>query len=351
MHDTRRELSTCLVFCLSMCAAADILDQRCWRELKTVAKDKGLEVLSEHAESLVMDTHATATVKAYEGAYGRWRTWANSHSFQALPADPAAVSLYLVHLLEQSSSASAVSKAKAAIRWAHEKACLPLPFNSMVEQIATAAKRRAAKPPARKRPFSREQVAAMVRELALDSDCFKLRTAVMIAVGFAGFMRWDDLQRIRVGNIAFHSKHMEIQLEKRKNDQMRQGTSVFISKQGQEIGAYALCQRLIQTAGLESEDLLLSNLVKKKERWTRKKGSLNYTRARELLQEAVGKAGMDPTEFGLHSLRSGGTTAAAAAKVPQRLLKRQGGWRSEAVNVYIQETLDNLLAPSEAASW
>ena len=32
---------------------ADIMDQRCWQELKTVAKDKGLEALSEHAESLV----------------------------------------------------------------------------------------------------------------------------------------------------------------------------------------------------------------------------------------------------------------------------------------------------------
>ena len=116
MHDTRRELSTCLVFCLSMCAAADILDQRCWRELKTVAKDKGLEVLSEHALSFVMDMHATATIKAYLDAYGRWRTWANSHSFQALPGDPVAVSLYLVHLLEQSSSVSVVSKAKAVIR-------------------------------------------------------------------------------------------------------------------------------------------------------------------------------------------------------------------------------------------
>ena len=70
-----------------------------------------------------------------------------------------------------------------------------------------------------------------------------------------------------------------------------------------------------------------------------------------IYREAVRKAGLDPTEYGLHSLRSGGTTAAAAAKVPQRLLQRQSGWRSEAVNVYIQETLDNLLAPSEAASW
>ena len=58
-------------------AASDIMDQRCWQELKTVAKDKGLEALSEHAESLVMDTHAAATVRAYEGAYGRWRQWAD----------------------------------------------------------------------------------------------------------------------------------------------------------------------------------------------------------------------------------------------------------------------------------
>ena len=98
--------------------------------------------------------------------------------------------------------------------------------------------------------------------------------------------------------------------------------------------------------------------MKKKEQWIKRKDGLNYTRARELLREAVGKAGMDPTEFGLHSLRSGGTTAAAAAKVPQRLLKRQGGWRSEVVNVYIQDRGDSrqfsiwsLQTNSEAASW
>ena len=173
----------------------------------------------------------------------------------------------------------------------------------------------------------------------------------MIAIECAGFWRWDDLQSIRVGNIIFQPNHMEIMLEKRKNDQMRQGTSVFISKQANELAAMVLCQGLIETAGLESEDFLFSSLVKKKHQWTKKKVSLNYTRARDLLRKAVGKAGLDPTEYVLHSLKSGGTTAAAAAEVPQRLLKRQGGWRSEAVNVYIQETPENLLAPSEAASW
>ena len=163
-----------------VCAATDIMDQRCWQELKTMAKEKGLEALSEHAESLIMDTHAAATVRAYEGAYGRWREWADSHNFNALPADPVAVSLDLVHSLEQSSSASAVSKAKAAIGWVYEKACLPLPFNSMVEQITTAAKKRTTRLPARKRPFSREQVAAIVRELvqAAEGPSYPTRLAI-----------------------------------------------------------------------------------------------------------------------------------------------------------------------------
>ena len=99
---------------------------------------------------------------------------------------------------------------------------------------------------------------------------------------------------------------------------MRQGTSRFISKQANEQGAFALCQRLIQTVRFEPDDFLLSNLLKKKEGWTKKKGSLNFTRARDVLRETVGKAGMDSAEFGLHSLRSDGTctTASATAKVP-----------------------------------
>ena len=38
----------------------------------------------------------------------------------------------------------------------------------------------------------------------------------------------------------------------------------------------------------------------------RRQGSLSYTRARELVKEALKKAGRDPDKYGLHSLRSGG---------------------------------------------
>jgi len=55
---------------------------------------------------------------------------------------------------------------------------------------------------------------------------------------------------------------------------------------------------------------------------------------------------LDPKLYGVHSLRAGGASAAAAALgVTDRLFQRQGGWRSErSKNNYIQESMESLLA-------
>ena len=71
---------------------------------------------------------------------------------------------------------------------------------------------------------------------------------------------------------------------------------------------------------------------------------MSYNRAKELVKKELCKEGLDPTKFGLHSLRSGGASAAAALGVPDRLFQRHGGWRSEkSRNNYVKETLDSLL--------
>ena len=54
-------------------------------------------------------------------------------------------------------------------------------------------------------------------------------------------------------------------------------------------------------------------------------------------------------EQGVHSLRSGGVSMAAAAGVPDRLIQRHGGWRSESgMKAYFEESLPNLLKVSQA---
>ena len=65
----------------------------------------------------------------------------------------------------------------------------------------------------------------------------------------------------------------------------------------------------------------------------------------KLLVEAIG---LDSDLFGSHSGRSGGATAAAAAGVELRLIKKHGNWRSDAVFAYIRDSVADLLAVSNA---
>ena len=69
---------------------------------------------------------------------------------------------------------------------------------------------------------------------------------------------------------------------------------------------------------------------------------------REIVLEKLSELGLDRNLFGLHSLRSGGASAAAGAGVPDRLFKRHGRWRSEnAKDGYIKDSLESRLSVSQ----
>lgn len=69
-----------------------------------------------------------------------------------------------------------------------------------------------------------------------------------------------------------------------------------------------------------------------------------YTRAREIILDALEKIGLEKSKFGVHRLRSGGATSAAAAGVCDRLFKKHGRWRSDrAKDGYVKENLSEKL--------
>ena len=81
---------------------------------------------------------------------------------------------------------------------------------------------------------------------------------------------------------------------------------------------------------LASTLLLFRGITKTKHgEHLRSNGGLSYTRMRELFRDMVKDIGLDPSQFGLHSLRAGGASAAANAGVPDHLFKRHDRWWSE----------------------
>ena len=76
----------------------------------------------------------------------------------------------------------------------------------------------------------------------------------------------------------------------------------------------------------------------------RPNGSLTYSRLRELLLDRLRVLGYPAEQFGVHSLRAGGATAAAGSGVPDRLFKRHGRWRSEtAKDGYVKDSVEGRL--------
>ena len=79
-----------------------------------------------------------------------------------------------------------------------------------------------------------------------------------------------------------------------------------------------------------------------------KSGRLSNSRAWEILLEKIKAMGWDPSQFGMHSLRVGGTTAAANAGVPDRLFKQHGCRRSETVSDgYVKDSVEKRLEVSK----
>lgn len=72
---------------------------------------------------------------------------------------------------------------------------------------------------------------------------------------------------------------------------------------------------------------------------------ISYTRAREIILDALEKIGLDKSNFGVHSLRSGGAIFAVAAGVCNRLFKKHGRWQSDrAKDGYVNENLSEILS-------
>ena len=71
----------------------------------------------------------------------------------------------------------------------------------------------------------------------------------------------------------------------------------------------------------------------------------SYTRAREIIREDLSSIGINMNNYGLHSLRSGGASAAYKGGVPDRLFKVHGRWKSEnAKDWYVCEDLEKRLS-------
>ena len=322
-----------------------------WAEFAKL-QDPELRRLAGSLPATVLGSRVDSTVSKYGYAFQRWKAWAELRSEVTLfPVSEVHFSLYLQHLSETIHSLSAVQEAVNAISWVNQLAGRePISQSPLVQATLAGLKRELSKPKVRKEPVTAEMLTTLVQSLGVTPSLSDLRLAASCLLAFAAFLRYDEMAKLRCCDITFSSESMSVHILSSKTDQYRQGDSVLVSRTNSPTCPVAMMERYFAQAGLShsSPSLLFRGITHTKhgER-LRQAGGLSYTRMRELFIAKWKELGFDPAQFGLHSLRAGGATAAANAGVPDRLFKRHGRWRSDvAKDGYIKDSKEALLSVS-----
>ena len=323
-------------------------------EIINELQDPELKRLAGSLPDTVLRSRASSTTKKYLNAFRRWKEWAEPrHEVSVYPVQEVHFALYLQHLGETVQSKSAVEEAVNAIGWVHQLSGRPpIAASPFVRATLAGLQRKLAKPKIRKEPITTDMLAMLVDSLGSTPTLADIRLVAMSLLAFSAFLRYDELAKLRCCDVRFEVQNMSVHITSSKTDQYREGASVLVARTGSPTCPVAMLERYFALAGLShaSQLRLFRGIVHTKggDR-LRASGSLSYTRMRELLLGKLSQLGFDAKQFGLHSLRAGGATAAANAGVADRLFKRHGRWRSEsAKDGYVKDSFASLMSVTKS---
>ena len=173
-----------------------------------------------------------------------------------------------------------------------------------------------------------------------------------MCLGYAGFFRFNELVQLHRCDFQFEESFMRIFVQRTKTDIYRDGAWVVIAKTFMPTCPVLQTLRYFAVASFskDSEDFIFRPLSFCSNNGSyRFRGSvpLSYSRAHEIVLCAFEAIGLSRRDYGPHSLRAGGASAAANAQVSDRLFKRHCRWKSDkAKDGYIKDNILSLLSVS-----
>jgi hypothetical protein len=323
--------------------------------------DPAPDVLSPTANALLADLRAMlgcdvapSTLSTWESNWQAWAVFADRESFPRLPAAQLHIALFLTKVYNDARAAglsdAPVRAAAFAIAFGHTRAGHPSPLQGhMCKLILTVAQRTLHKPTKKSAPLTTpllQQLYHVCRGNIQDRMIF-----TALALGFSGFLRWSDLDRVSIAQSKFLPTHAELFLVFSKTDQIQEGAWVPIARSNTIYCAVANLEALLREGDYNSGPLI-RRARRTKNGWILLEQPLGYTSFLRHVRAALQRTGLSAAQakqYGTHMMRRGGATAAAEAGVPDHLFQQHGRWKSvSAKDGYVESSLRDRLSVTRA---
>ncbi len=261
------------------------------------------------------------TLRAYKSDFRDFSSFCSKNGFSSIPTQPKIIALYITHL-SKTSKFSTLKRRIASISVIHKlKGHYLDTKHPIIMENLHGIKRTLGSRQKTKKPILINDLKLIIKVM----DEKKIRDKALILVGFAGGFRRSELINVYYEDIEFVKQGVKILIKRSKTDQSGEGSIKAIPYF--ENNEYCPV-------------IALKNYINEKFK-NKKEGrvfEISDKSVALIIKRYAEKAGLDPSKYSGHSLRSGfATTAAEFGAEERNIMAMTGHKTTQMVRRYIQE--------------
>ena len=282
---------------------------------------------------------AAHTIRAYAVGFRTFSQWCRQAGKVALPCSDETLSLFATWMVTEGKYRVGTAKVYVnAVMEHHRMAGLAPPSSRDAVEICAAIRRQGKHHKLGKQALTLKDLRNACRILATkDGDTNRSRRDLaLMLVGFATSLRRSELAGLDLEDIKFRGPGFVVHVRRAKNDQKGEGRyiGVWAGERALTDPVRAL-KRWLEFRG-DWQGPLFTNISRLDVVQREKVGE---ARICEIVQKAVARAGLNPSGFGAHSLRSGAITASAdRGRSDRELMRLSGHKKADSLKDYVKES-------------
>ena len=288
-------------------------------ELITDIKSLEVETLKN-----LKNSKANNTLRAYQSDYRDFSLFCSKNGLSSMPTQPKIVALYITHL-SKFSKFSTLKRRIASISVIHKlKGHYLDTKHPIIMENLHGIKRILGSRQKAKKPLLINSLKKIIK--AIDQEKKERdRDRALILIGFAGGFRRSELVNILKEDVELVDEGVKILIKKSKTDQSGEGSIKAIPYfQNQEFCPVIALKKYMSLKKFNSNSEKIFKLSDKS--------------VALIIKKYAQIAGLDPTKYAGHSLRSGfATTAAEFGAEERNIMTMTGHKTTQMVRRYIQE--------------
>jgi len=290
-------------------------------ELITDVKSLEIETLKN-----LKNSKSNNTLRAYQSDFKDFSVFCTQNGFSSMPTEPKIIALYITNL-SKTSKFSTLKRRIASISVIHKLKGRYLDTkHPIIMENLHGIKRTLGSRQKAKKPILINDLKLIIKALD-EKKKEKLRNRALILVGFAGGFRRSELVNLENDDIEFVDEGVKILIKRSKTDQSGEG----ITKAIPHFDNQEFCPVIALKEYIKSKSKSKNSNNKKIFEISDKSVALIIKRYAKI-------AGLDPSRYAGHSLRSGfATTAAEFGAEERNIMAMTGHKTTQMVRRYIHE--------------